>query len=381
MSTTDLTDHDRTVVLPKLNELPPYDHAQGFALALKLDASLVLLRGIAERYLTHDNPDNSHQVTGLPYINVLLAHGWELQSVRQFVHDMCFDTDDDTESAEHREGFMNSEEAWRICQTPEQLMEFLRDMPPGRVLMPSVRTRLTAFMAELRPNAKQNARDIEKLENLAAARLECIDNEHQFTIVLRVASRMGRRDQLKLASKMRGHGWDLVFLGYVMAKHPSEHDHTWTLRAIRLWLNDCPWQGADMLRWLIMGFQLAFPEFWYEVLQQSAVYRMFAYSGWHIVPLKLGPDGRLRATVPGKGERIAVIHQPGEQMPTGRAIVSRQQLEKLTPKHTPGGKLYTLPLTPANAPTDEQLSHPYDVFYADPHGTRGLRKVTPGKAR
>lgn len=378
ISTTDLTDRDQSVI-EQLEKLPRYDHKAHFARALELGASDELLRGIATSYLSKDDPADEYRVTGLPYIDVLLAGGWGVERVRQFVFTMLTTTDD--LMPYHQEGFLNSDEAWRICQTQEQLMEFMQAVSAQIVLKSEIHKRLIAALTEFHGNAEHATRDLKAFEDQAVRQLEHIETAHQFTIVLRTLPHRGRRDRIALAHTLHPTGWNLACLGYILAMD-GERELYGPLGTMRRWLDDCPWQGADMLRWLIMGYQLREPKYWFFRLEGSTVWQQFAEAGWHIVQVTATPNGQLQATVSQTGgQRITLIHQPGEPLQAGsRVIVSQQQLEKLTPRHTPGGMQYTLPLTPAAPPTEEQLANPGKVFYADPHGTHGLRKVTVYKA-
>lgn len=376
---TNLTPRDKEILVVLDSELLPYDYAGAFAQALKLGASPQLLRDIASDYLDRDPSDNFRMI-GLPYIDVLLANGWAWSQVRLFVTTM-FATE---KGSSHQEAFMNDTDAWHLCQTVEQLMEIFRMLSPRLVLRPEVRMQIAAFMATLRNDAPQNDRDIKTLEDQLFTQLDYIQSDHQLTIALRAAAKLSQREQLKFTAQLPPNGFNLVYAGYMMARYPSaDYELSLARRKIIAWLDDCPWQGADLLRWLIMGFQLQSPEYWELKLKDDDIVRQFERKGWHIVPVRGMPTGELRATVPNPGPRITVAHQPGGELvkPGSKVIVSTAQLNELTPQHTPAGTLYKLPLVPATVPTKEQLSQPGTVFYTDPHGEAGLRKVTKQPTR
>lgn len=366
MGTTQYGAHDRQVVV-ELKQLGDGATAgEKFARALELEATPVLLAGLATNY-RELGPDG-WTVVGLPYVEKLLAASWDLARVREFLHGLCFnETEYEGICSTHRQGFWRNKSVWAIFDS-DTFVAFMREFAATpdsakHVLTELGHEDLEMHLALWRQDGRQAQRDVRTIEAVAASHLTFIENQYQLRQMIRYAV-IGHdnarvvRELARRAGNVGWWGWNLVFRGYALAKlQPYTYEHNLLWGELDDILRYNPQWGAAPYRWLAEGFWREHNELWEVRLDGSFLQSLFGQHGWHFARVTQ-MSGSLQAVFTINGKRIIVRHIPGsEPLKTDDAVMLHgSELEDKQPRIQPGGKAYELTLTPARRPTPEQLA-------------------------
>ncbi|HVQ44412.1 MAG TPA: hypothetical protein VMT30_05605 [Candidatus Saccharimonadia bacterium] len=221
----------------------------------------------------------------------------------------------------------------------------------------------------------------------AASHLRYIDDAAQ----LEAALALPWDKLLAVAARCEPNGWNLILMGYALARGGNPQLVGAIERSISQQLESYPHQAPLVWRWVAEGFRreaeksleeypdtdLTVDALWRLRMYRSAsgpssVHRFVTALGWQIVTLGKGLQATV--TVPGQrpivfrhvatAEGDEVLHEGDEVLVSVKALT-----EGRTPTVTPAGRMYPVVLMPATPPTAEMLAERL-YFYVGPRYRR-----------
>ncbi len=362
------TEHDRTIVkiLERLGDrVGPNFLVHQAAIN---GASPALLQYCANRCL--ETSEDGDTYVGMPYVSVLVEVRGQAFA-RTFVEQMCLTEQDNSEDLHHRQAFWRDELAWTLYDDVNALVSFickLAKYDAAHILSPETRAQIVRKLAALRGQsgeleqlARSNQTELILIESAAVQHLDNVRSEYQLEAVLR----QGRKEQQSCSERAYPNGWNLVLMGYIMARYPGQN--TWAEHHLHHYLESHPDKAVAVYRWLAEGFRRAAPEYWDMRIEGSYPRRTLEFRGWKFVRLSATPQGYLQARITG-GTPLVLRHQPREDeipLKAGDEVMFHPGLlTGLVPKNMPGMRMFTLSLPPAAPPSAAALANEMGYFYA-----------------
>jgi hypothetical protein len=376
VSDTQYNSHDQAVINQLEHEfgLNSVEHAVLFQRTLELDATSKLLEAMALSWVENDN----NQPIALPYVEMLVHHRGE-RFARDFVRNMCVTERDFGQDGWHRQAFWNDRATqlllFRDFATLTASLSFaqaLAECDPNELL-----SKYDNVLTEWFDRIEAKSWQLKKVVEAAVRKLEYIGSREELDAALQHLH--AKKDLQRVAARCPSSGWNLVLKAWSLAKHPAHCRENQVIENdIYQQVMDYPHQGAIIYRWLMEGFtryaeqaiathpdpltitaeQLARHSF------ESGLYGLTS-NGWQVLTL----DRNLRVRLSGKnGMPIVLQHDAtsvdAEPLQEGdEVIVAKRLTDSLTPKVTPGGRVFTLVLSPARRPTSEMLDNSQHHFY------------------